>query len=30
MPTAVVDADPAEHERWLVAMAAAVERVLTA
>lgn len=30
MPTAVVDVDPADHERWLLAMSAAVEQVLDA
>jgi putative NADH-flavin reductase len=30
MPTAVVDADPAEHSDWLHAMRAAVEEVLVA
>ena len=30
MPTAVVDVDPAEHERWTAAMCAGVERVLAA
>ncbi len=29
MPTAVVEADPAEHERWTAAMSAGVEGVLT-
>lgn len=30
MPTAVVDADPADHARWTSTMAAAVESVLAA
>lgn len=30
MPTAVVQADPGEHERWLTAMSDAVEQVLAA
>jgi hypothetical protein len=28
MPAEVVEADPAEHEAWLAAMRAAVERLL--
>jgi uncharacterized protein YbjT (DUF2867 family) len=30
MPTAIVEADPGEHERWLAAMSDAVEQVLAA
>ncbi len=30
MPTAVVQADPSEHQRWLAAMSEAVEHVLAA